>query len=61
MAGDRVYDTPTHAVAEHGVVMLDGPNGVAVSLTPGAARASAAAMIAAADQADRQVKDPDAA
>lgn len=54
MPGERVYDTPTHAVAESGVVILDGPDGLAISLTPAAARASAAAMIAAADAAEAQ-------
>lgn len=54
MPAERVYDTATHAVAEAGVVLLDGPNGVAVSMTPRAARASAQAMIAAAEIAERQ-------
>lgn len=42
------------AFAEQGVVMLDGPNGVAVSLTPDAAEATARNLHAAAQEARRQ-------
>ena len=33
----KVYDTPSDVEAEEGVVMVDGPDGVCVSLTPNAA------------------------
>ncbi|MGE7205002.1 hypothetical protein ACQKJZ_04905 [Sphingomonas sp. NPDC019816] len=36
------------ATAEQGVVMLDGPNGVAVTMTPHAAQATGESLIAAA-------------
>ena len=51
------YDRPIHAAAEHGAVVLDGPDGLAIALTPEAARVSAKALQAAADVADRE---PDA-
>jgi hypothetical protein len=37
MAHDRTYGTPSEVVAEAGEVIVDGPDGVAVSLTPDAA------------------------
>lgn len=57
--GDRrvprqVEDQPGEAVAEDGVVLLDGPGGVAVSLTPAAASQTAASLMRAADEARRQ-------
>ena len=39
------------ATAEEGVVLLDGPDGVAVAMTPEAAQSTARSLIAAADQA----------
>nr|WP_295671598.1 hypothetical protein [Sphingomonas sp.] len=48
------HDTPTDASAEEGEVMLDGPDGLAMSLTPNAADASAAAIRQAADLARKQ-------
>ena len=37
MAHDKVYDDASHVVADKGEVLVDGPDGVAVSLTPEAA------------------------
>lgn len=51
------YDTPILAAAEHGVVVLDGPDGLATSLTPAAARKSAHRIRRAAKIAER---DPEA-
>jgi len=42
------------ASAELGVVILDGPDGVAISLTPDAAHATGLSLIAAAEQARGQ-------
>jgi hypothetical protein len=42
------------ASAEEGVVLLDGPEGLAVALTPDAAEATAHSLIAAAAQARNQ-------
>lgn len=49
-------DTPIHAAAEHGVVVLDGPDGLATSLTPAAAKTSAERINRAADLA---AEEPD--
>lgn len=37
MGHDRVYDEASHVTAEKGEVLVDGPDGAAVSLTPEAA------------------------
>jgi hypothetical protein len=37
MDSDKVYDNPSDTEAVDGVVAVDGPDGVAVRLTPGAA------------------------
>ncbi|RYX95450.1 MAG: hypothetical protein EOO28_11865 [Comamonadaceae bacterium] len=42
------------ASAESGFVILDGPDGVAVSMTPAAARLTADSLVQAAEQAERQ-------
>lgn len=55
----QVHDTPTDATAEAGEVMLDGPDGIAVSMTPGAARKSADCLRAAADEARDQQQSAD--
>ena len=48
------HDVPAKATAENGEVMLDGPQGLAMSMTPRAARATADALNAAAEEADKQ-------
>ncbi|MFA6112859.1 MAG: hypothetical protein WC729_02685 [Sphingomonas sp.] len=50
----KVHDIPTTVTAEEGEVMLDGPDGLAVSFTPDAASKSANAMAAAANEAQLQ-------
>lgn len=47
------HDTPIDAAAEHGEVLLDGPDGLATSLTPEAARRSATRIAKAAERAER--------
>jgi hypothetical protein len=54
---NRPHDTPTKATAEQGEVMLDGPDGLAVSFTPHAAAKSATALAKAATKAGRQSED----
>ncbi|GGO94204.1 hypothetical protein [Stakelama pacifica] len=49
----RPHNQPLSAVAEKGQVLLDGPRGVAISLTPDAARQTATALQNAADEAER--------
>jgi len=43
------------ATAEDGVVILEGPNGVAVTMTAQAASQTGASLIAAARLAERQI------
>ena len=40
MTRDNVYDEPSTVIAEDGEVIVDGPDGVAISFTPGAAIAT---------------------
>ncbi|QQV78089.1 hypothetical protein H5J25_04980 [Sphingomonas aliaeris] len=54
------HNTPTSACAEAGEVMLDGPDGLAVSLTPDAAAKSATAIADAAREARTQTRSPKA-
>ncbi|WP_428968368.1 hypothetical protein ACQR50_11165 [Sphingomonas sp. Xoc002] len=49
-----VHDDAGVATAECGIVMLDGPNGVAVAMTPAAARATGEGLVAAARLAETQ-------
>lgn len=41
MPKDKVYDEPSEVTAEEGVVLVDGPDGVAVAITPDAAEKTA--------------------
>jgi hypothetical protein len=45
------------AVAESGIVMLDGPSGVAVAMLPDAAEQTGRRLIAAAAEARQQSRD----
>jgi len=45
---------PGIASAEDGVVLLDGPNGVALTLTPDAAARTGHSLVSAAEMAERQ-------
>jgi len=51
---NRVHKEAGDAAAERGEVILDGPNGVAVSMTPEAARKTGERLAGAADEASRQ-------
>jgi len=52
-----VIDRPGTASAEQGRVLLDGPDGVAITMTPDAAEGTARSLLAAADEAKRQEHD----
>ena len=53
MAPDRAAETVAgEASSEEDVVFLDGPDGVAVTMTPEAARGTAESLKAAADESD---------
>lgn len=42
---------PSHVVAEDGVIIIEGPSGVAVTMTPDAAEETARRLLAAVEQA----------
>lgn len=48
---DKIYDEPTKVNAEDGNVVLDGPDGVAVSMTPDAALETSDRLLSGAAQA----------
>lgn len=50
----ELYSTPGKAVAEAGYVLLDGPDGVAVTMTPDAAALTGRELIRAAAEAREQ-------
>ncbi|PNU03667.1 hypothetical protein A8V01_23080 [Novosphingobium guangzhouense] len=54
------HDDPGIASAEDGVVILDGPNGLAVTMTAQAAARTGQSLIEAADLAEKQVRDQSA-
>ena len=47
---------PSDVVAEQGQVIVEGPDGVAVTLTPDAAEETGRRMISAASEARRQAE-----
>lgn len=61
MNPSRIHKKPGQANAENGEVMLDGPDGVAVSMTAEAARQTSKSLSDAADDADRQNAAPEGA
>ncbi|WP_375195340.1 hypothetical protein [Sphingobium sp.] len=50
-----VFDEAGDAYAEEGQVMLDGPDGVAISMTPDAAEKTAYSLLRAAADARSQI------
>jgi hypothetical protein len=48
------YDKPSRVFAVHGEVILDGPNGIGVSMTPDAAAETAKRLARAAKEARAQ-------
>ncbi|WP_343521290.1 hypothetical protein [Sphingomonas sp.] len=58
MHSTETFDRPGVATAEQGQVLLDGPDGVAVSMTPDAAEATAHSLVEAAAAARRQATMP---
>ena len=51
---DKTYDTPTEVTAEDGKVVLDGPDGVDVTITPQAAETTSERLLSAAMEAHGQ-------
>jgi hypothetical protein len=54
MDHDRCYDEPSEVTAEEGEVVVDGPDGVAVSLTPDAAAETSQRLLIGAAKAQGQ-------
>ena len=54
MNGLEAHGEPSEVTAEQGDVIVEGPNGVAVTLTPEAAEETARRMMRAASEARRQ-------
>jgi hypothetical protein len=48
---------PGVASAEDGMVVLDGPDGVAITMTPDAAQKTGTSLISAAELAEQQASD----
>lgn len=59
MSQAYVYEEGGKAFAEEGQVMLDGPDGVAVSMTPDAAEDTAKELLRAALEARNQISPGD--
>ena len=51
---NKLHDEPSTVTAEHGQVLVDGPDGVAVSLTPDAAVETSDRLLEAAVEARGQ-------
>jgi hypothetical protein len=49
---------PREVVAEEGEVIVEGPDGVAVTMTPDAAEETGRGMLEAASEARRQLRAP---
>jgi hypothetical protein len=48
---------PVVASAEDGLVILDGPDGIAITMTPDAAQKTGISLISAAELAEQQIAD----
>jgi len=57
MDHDKSYDQPSEVVAEDGEVLVDGPDGVAVTLTPDAAAETSQRLLIGAAKAQAQKLD----
>ncbi|HEU0133521.1 MAG TPA: hypothetical protein VFR28_01745 [Allosphingosinicella sp.] len=56
---DKVYDTPGEVDAVDGKVVLDGPDGVAVQMTPAAAEETSDRLLFGAAKAQGQIVQMD--
>lgn len=52
---NKLHDEPSTVTADHGQVLVDGPDGVAVSLTPDAAVETSDRLLDAATEAQGQI------
>jgi hypothetical protein len=54
MSAPKPHDRPSRVVAEEGEVLIEGPNGIALSLTPEAAEETSQRLLAGATRATGQ-------
>ncbi len=54
---DRLHDEPSQVFAEQGEVQIEGPDGIAVSMTPKAAAETSERLLACAAQAQGQLSE----
>ena len=57
----KVHDEPSNVSAEDGVVMVDGPDGVAVAMTPRAASETSDRLLEGSAEAQGQIMQRQAA
>ncbi|HEY6814892.1 MAG TPA: hypothetical protein VI168_05070 [Croceibacterium sp.] len=53
----HAHTEPGVANAEEGLVVLDGPDGIAITMTAGAAAGTGRSLLAAAEIAERQMAE----
>ena len=51
---EKIHNTPSEVTAEHGAVIVDGPDGVAVAMTPEAATETSDRLLFTAGKAKGQ-------
>ena len=54
---DRLYHEPSTVSAEQGEVQIDGPDGIAIAMTPDAAAETSERLLAGAAQAQGQLSE----
>jgi hypothetical protein len=59
MESVQAYAEPSEVSAEQGKVIVEGPDGVAITLTPDAAEETGRRLVFAASQARGQISDPE--
>ncbi len=58
MTSRKAYDTPTKVTVVRGEVVLDGPNGLGLSMTPEAAAETGKRLSEAAERAVKRASRP---
>ena len=58
MRSTSAQSDPSEVAAEQGEIIVEGPDGVAVTLTPDAAEETARRLMAAVSEARRQAETP---
>jgi hypothetical protein len=61
MERQKTQAQASHVAAEGGNIIIDGPDGVAVTMSPDAAEETARRLMAAVEEARHQSPEPDSA